>query len=229
VSIYVKRRSIKPDRSVRSNHHRGVIDAKQNRDVMTLDIPNAFVQTEISLDGDKTIMKIRGQLVDILLELCPGVYAGYVIDKGKHKIMYVRMLKALYGMLISTILYYKKFRKDIESIGFEVNPYDICVTDRKVNRKQQTVTWHVYDLKSSHIDSRVNDNFTQWCEKTYGSADVGHVKVVRVKTHDYLGMILDFTDKGAMKVDMVYYIKWMQEDFPYPIGPEKRHHGQRNY
>jgi hypothetical protein len=48
----------------------GVIDAKQKRDVMTLDIPNAFVQTDIALDRDKIIMKIRGQLVDILLELC---------------------------------------------------------------------------------------------------------------------------------------------------------------
>jgi hypothetical protein len=99
----------------------GVIDAKQKRDVMTLDIPNAFVQTEIAMDGDKIIMKIRGQLVDILLELCLGVYDDYVINEGKHKILYVRMLKALYGMLISSILYYKKFRKDIESIGFEVN------------------------------------------------------------------------------------------------------------
>ena len=51
----------------------GVIDAKQRRDVMTLDIPNAFVQTQIPLNGDKIIMKIRGQLVDILLELCPVV------------------------------------------------------------------------------------------------------------------------------------------------------------
>jgi hypothetical protein len=105
----------------------GVIGAKQNRDVMTLDIPDAFVQTEISLDGDKIIMKIRGLLVDILLELCPGVYNDYVIVKGKNKIISVRMLKALYGILISSILYYKKFRKDIKSIGFEVNPYDICV------------------------------------------------------------------------------------------------------
>jgi hypothetical protein len=199
----------------------GVIDAKQKRDVMTLYIPNAFVQTEISLDGDKIIKKIRGQLVDILLELCPGVYDDYVIDKGKHKILYVRMLKALYAMLISSILYYKKFRKDIESIGFEVNPYDICVANRKVNGKQQIVTWHVDDLKSSHVDSRVNDNFAQWCETTYGSDDLGHVKVVRGKTHDYLGMILHFTDNGAMKVDMVYYIKGMIEDFPYPIGPAK--------
>jgi hypothetical protein len=188
---------------------------------MTLDIPNALVQTEISLDGDKIIMKIRGQLVDILLELCPGMYNDYVINEGKHKIIYVRMLKALYRMLVSSILYYKKFRKDIESIGFEVNPYDICVANRRVNGKQQTVTWHDDDLKSSHVDSRVNDNFAQWCENTYGSDDLGHVKVVRGKIQDYLGMILDFTDNGAMKVDMVYYIKGMFEEFPYPIGPAK--------
>jgi hypothetical protein len=81
--------------------------------------------------------------------------------------------------------------------------------------------WHVDNLKSSHVDSRVNDNFAQWCEKTYGSDDLGHVKVVRGKIHDYLGMILDFTDNGAMKVDMVYYIKGMFEEFPYPIGPTK--------
>jgi hypothetical protein len=47
------------------------------------------------------------------------------------------------------------------------------------------------------------------------------VKVVRGKTHDYLGMILDFTDNSVMKVDMVYYIKGMIKDFPYPIGPAK--------
>jgi hypothetical protein len=90
----------------------GVIDEKQSRDVMTLDIPNAIVQTKIALGGDKITMKIQGQLIDILLEICPGVYGDYVINKGKHKILYVRMLRALYGMFVSSILYYKKFRKD---------------------------------------------------------------------------------------------------------------------
>ena len=48
-----------------------VIDAKQNRDVMTCDIPNAFVQTEIeeAIVGERIIMKIRGALVDILTEM----------------------------------------------------------------------------------------------------------------------------------------------------------------
>jgi hypothetical protein len=197
----------------------GVIDAKQKRDVMSLDVPNAFVQTPIPQGGEKICMKIRGSLVDILLEICPGVYDDFVVyeGKGKQKILYVQMLMALYGMMIASLLYYKKFRKDIESIGFEVNPYDVCVANRTVNGKQHTVTWHVDDLKSSHVDSKVNDDFEAWCEKMYGSDTVGHVKVVRGKVHDYLAMILDFTDSGAMKVDMRYYIDGMLEDFPFPV------------
>jgi hypothetical protein len=195
----------------------GVIDAKQGRDVMTLDIPNAFVQTPIPEREEKIIMKIRGRLVDILIDICPGVYDDYVIYEGKYKVLYVKMLRALYGMLISSVLYYKKFRKDIESVGFEVNPYDICVANRSVNGKQQTVTWHVDDLKSSHVDPRVNDDFHIWCEKVYGSEELGHVKVTRGKIHDYLAMILDFSIPGAMKLDMIYYIIQMLKDFPYDL------------
>jgi hypothetical protein len=199
----------------------GVIDAKERRDVMTLDIPNAFVQTKIDLTGDKVIMKIRGQLIDLLLEICPGVYDKYVVYEGKHRVLYVRMLKALYGMLISSLLYYKKFRKDIESIGFEINPYDICVANRVLNGKQHTVTWHVDDLKSSHVDPKINDEFGIWCNSTYGSKDLGNVKIVRGKVHDYLAMIMDYTQDGALKIDMKYYIKGMLDDFPYEVKPVK--------
>jgi hypothetical protein len=128
------------------------IDAKQKRDVMTADIPNAFVQTDVDeknqVKGDRIIMKIRGPLVDMLLEIAPEVYEGYSTYKGKTKVLYVKMLKAIYGMLQSSLLYYKKFRKDIESIGFEVNPYDPCVANRILNGKQHTVSWHVIEIQS---------------------------------------------------------------------------------
>jgi len=102
----------------------GVIKAKQIRDIMTLDIPIAFVQKPIPKDCDKVMMKLRGPLVDILCEIYPGVYDNFVFYEGKQKqkVLYVRMLKALYGMMIAYILYCMKFRKDIESIGFEVSP-----------------------------------------------------------------------------------------------------------
>lgn len=100
----------------------GVIEAKQWRDIMTLDIPNAFVQTPVPQDGDKIIMKIQGALVNILCAICPEIYEPYVTYEGKQKVLYVLILKALYGMMVASILYYKKCWKDIESIGFKVNP-----------------------------------------------------------------------------------------------------------
>ena len=196
-----------------------VIDARQERDVMTLDVPNAFVQTKIDQkEGEeKIIMKIRGALVDMLIEICPEQYEEHVVYEGKHKVLYVRMLKALYGMLKASILYYKKFRADIESIGYIINPFDPCVANKTINGKQHTLTWHVDDVKASHEDSKVNDKFLEWCEKLYGSEETGHVTAVRGHKHDYLAMNLDYSSRGKLKVDMQYYIENMIEEFPFEV------------
>ena len=75
------------------------IDAKQNRNVMTADIPNTFVQTDVDeknhVKGEHIIMKIRGPLVDMLLEIAPEVYNDYWTYEGKTKVLYVKMLKAI--------------------------------------------------------------------------------------------------------------------------------------
>ena len=65
---------------------------------------------------------------------------------------------------MSPILYYNKFRKDIEAIGFEVNPYYISVDNQMKSGKQQTFIWHVDDLKSRHLYLKVNDEFVEWRE-----------------------------------------------------------------
>ena len=54
-------------------------------------------------------MKIRGPLVDILLEVDHNLYAPYVVYDHGEKLVYTIMLKALYGMILSSMLYYKKF------------------------------------------------------------------------------------------------------------------------
>jgi hypothetical protein len=83
-----------------------------------------------------------------------------------------------------------------------VNPYDPCVANRIVNGKQHTASWHVDDLKSSHVNNKVNDQFLQWFEKTYASNDIGHVKAIRGNRHSYLAMILNFSIPGILQVDM---------------------------
>ncbi len=132
------------------------------------------------------------------------------------------MLKALYGMLVASLLYYKKFRKDIEAEGFMVNPYNLCVANCIIKGKQQTVTRHVKDLKSSHVDPTVNHEFYNWWEKTNGSEENGHVTTTRGPKHDYLAMILDYSSPGVLIVDMQDYLNTMVEEFLYKF------HGTQN-
>jgi len=133
------------------------------------------------------------------------------------QVLYVQVLKAIYGMLQSALLFYKKLNKDLQSIGFKINPYDICVANKKVNGSNLTVTWHADDLKVSRKDKTAVDTFIQWCERTYGSKDIGHVKASRGKKHDYLGMNLDYTEEGAVKIEMCKYVQSMIDTFPVEI------------
>ena len=71
--------------------------------------------------------------MDILLEVSPEIYSNYFVQEKGQSVLYVQMLKVLYGMMVSSLLYYQKVRKDIESTGFEVNPYDMCVANRIID------------------------------------------------------------------------------------------------
>jgi hypothetical protein len=50
----------------------------------------------------------------------------------------------------------------------------------------------------------------EWLKSIYGQ----DMLVSRGKNHDYLGMDLDFTKPGEVKVTMINYLKGVLEDFP---------------
>jgi hypothetical protein len=203
-----------PTVSTESTLLTAVIEAEEGRDVATCDIPNAFVQTEVEerdKDGNRTVMRIRGELVDILCKMDP-VYDDYWIFEGTNKVLYVHITKAIYGLLVSAMLFYKKLTTDLQGYKFEINPYDPCVANKMVNGTQMTVSWHVDDLKVSHASPKVIDDFLQWVTKTYGA--IGEVKTTRGKIHEYLGMKLDYSIKGQVSIDMVDYITSIVDHFP---------------
>ena len=81
-------------------------------------------------------------MVDMLLEIDESYQEFLVYEKGQ-KVLCVHILRAICGVLMSGILFYKKFRKALEAKTYEVNPYDPCVTNKIVNGTQHTVCWHV--------------------------------------------------------------------------------------
>ena len=86
-----------------------VVDAKEERDVMSNNIPNAFIQAHVpegkTKNGNERIeMKITGKLVNVLISIAPEVYSGFVVYENGKKVLYVIVLRAIYGMLISAML-----------------------------------------------------------------------------------------------------------------------------
>jgi len=83
----------------------------------------------------------------MLVEIDPDTNIPYLTKENGVSVLYLEILKALYGMMVSSLLFYWKLRKDLEQLGFKVNPYDICVANKMINEKQITVLWHVVRLQ----------------------------------------------------------------------------------
>ena len=106
------------------------IDAYERRKMAIVDVGTAFLHAD---NDEEILMKLRGKIVELLVQLKPTMYRKSVtIGPNGEPILYVRLLKALYGLLRSALLFYKKLRSNLENIGFEINPYDPCVANKMV-------------------------------------------------------------------------------------------------
>ena len=96
-----------------------------------------------------------------------------------------------------------------------------------VDGSQHTVCWHVDDIKSSHISSKVQDKFEDWLIGMYDKDPkgnvVGKLKRCSGKQLEYLGMTLDYRIPGEVTFRMDKYTKAMVETFEADIKKEIPH------
>jgi hypothetical protein len=139
--------STSPTAALESIMLTAIVDAKEGRDVMSSDIPNAFIQAklpDLGPDKERVIMKITGVLVDLLVSILPEIYGPYVVMENHKRVLYVQVLRAMYGMLISGIIWYLKLRGDLEGHGYKFNPYDPCVANKIIRHKRHTVRFQMW-------------------------------------------------------------------------------------
>jgi hypothetical protein len=178
--------------------------------VAIIDIPNAFIQTRIEDEKDMAAIKLRGVLVDVLVALAPDVYKPYA-TKGKKGVsqLIVQCQNALYGTMIASLLYYRKFTKRLTNDRYIINPYDPCVANKMIDGKQMTIVYHVDNCKMSHISSKVMDDTIEWLRTEYESIfedGSGAMTVHRGKVLKYLGMTLDYSVPGQVRISMIDYV-----------------------
>ena len=161
-----KEESTSPTISTEAVFLMAVIDAWENRKVAVLDVPGAFMQ----VDMDKLVhVHFCREMVDKLLEINHDLYSSYVTEEKGEKVMYVELLKALYRTLWAARLFWEKLQaKLVNDWDFVPNRYDSCMVNKKANNKQLTMAWHVDDLKVSHEEEEVLDEFIGKMEMEFG-------------------------------------------------------------
>ena len=140
------------------------IDAQEDRDVATADIFGAYLHAHMK---DFISMSFVNWAVDLLCEVNPE-YAKYIVMEGKVKALYFRCNKAIYGCVVSGVLWYELFSQTLEKQGFIINPYDFCVAKATFDGSQCTIGWFVDDTKISHKNPAVVTKIVDLLQSTFG-------------------------------------------------------------
>ena len=84
--------------------------------------------------------------------------------------------------------------------------------NKQIKGSQCTITWHIDDLKLSHISPDVLEELLEQLKA--GFRTMAPLLTNRGPVHDYLGMTLDFSMKGKVQVTMINYIHDMLAELP---------------
>ena len=196
-----------------------IIDAHEGRDVATADVAGAYLKAYMD---DFVIMKFTGASVDILCKLNPQHVKFVVMEKGI-KVLYVRLIKALYGCVKSALLWYEMFYSSLQEMGFVLNPYDPCVANCMIKGKQCTIAWYVDDNKISHADPEVVSMIIDKLEDRFGK-----MTVTRGKEHVFLGMNIKYTNERTAVVSMKSYLQEALDECEMEIRREGEHSGKED-
>ena len=121
--------------------------------------------------------------------------------------LYIQLKKALYGTLQAALLFWQLLSKTLVEWGFKLNNYDPCVANKTINGKQCTIIWHVDDLKISHLKKKVVQQIITDLNRVFRQEST--LTTTHGKVLEFLGMKLDYTTKGKVKISMQEYVDKM--------------------
>jgi len=83
------------------------IEANEGRDVAVIDLPGAFLHADCD---DHVVMRFQGGLAELMVLAAPQIYRKYITTDAKgHSVLFVKLQKALYGMLNQHCCFIKNF------------------------------------------------------------------------------------------------------------------------
>ena len=78
-------------------------------------------------------------------------YKPYIQYRKGKKVIYVKVLREIYGLIESNLLWYNVYTNTLKYLGFSINTYDICTANNIIDVKQWTIVWYVDDNNLSNL------------------------------------------------------------------------------
>eukprot|EP00957_Ditylum_brightwellii_P136918 10441808-Ditylum_brightwellii.AAC.1 len=89
-----------------------VIGAKESHNIVTLDVPNVFMQA----DMNKLVnMKIECSMAKLIVKIKPVLYRKHLRTEIGKPVLYVCLKKALYGTMKATLLFWENVSDTLHS------------------------------------------------------------------------------------------------------------------
>ena len=105
-----------------------VIDVYEDRKVATFEVPGAYLKTDLSKDNF-TLLLLEVKSVGIMCDINPK-YKQQVRFKDGRKTLYLCIIKSIYGMVESDLLWHELFVSVLNYMGLHQNMYDMCVSNK---------------------------------------------------------------------------------------------------
>jgi hypothetical protein len=165
-----------------------------------IDVKGAFVQTEMV--GPPVYIKCRKKVTDLMIKTFPGL-KRYI---GSDGLLHFKLLKALYGCVQASKLWFEKLTKVLRREGYEHSPTDPCVMRRIVGDKICLLLIYVDDILvlADEAELKQVESFFKK-EFTWITMNVGNVL-------SYLSMQI-MLEQGVVTMDMSYYLEKVLEGY----------------
>ena len=108
-----------------------IIDSFEERATEIFDVPGAYLNSDM-LEDKFVLLKLEDEFVDIMREVNPE-FIKEVQQEGKKTLLYLRVLKELYGCIKYALMMYNLYKDNLEKESFVLNPYDKCTANKMIN------------------------------------------------------------------------------------------------
>ena len=178
------------------------IAAAGNKKHMNFDFAQAFLNAVMK---NEVHMIIDPLLSKFIIEI-DETFAEFLNPDGT---ICVQLLKALYGCVESSALWYNHLKSILIKIGFKVNDYDNCVFTRYSNNGSKTdLCIHVDDGFACSDDIDDLKLLEMQLKKEFKSVEVNYDN-----DFEYLGMKINFDNNGSAEIKMEKYIDKVIQEF----------------